>query len=327
MPSKSAKSRLLGEIDRYLVWLEERGCTPDSIRGYRWALRNIADGLCEAGFTLNPRKIGQHEVSWLYKYHFAGWLNDSKATELGKLHGFLKWAGNKQTIFFPKRTFERPNVRWLSKQQEQLLKASATGLTKVLVHFGLDLGMRRCEMLRLKESSFRTGRRNTVMIIGKGHGSGKPRELSWHKKTPEILEIVKGLRDNAIFRAKARNVAVTVPENLLVYECGGKIKPFHKSALDNRLRGLGRTIGMDQLGFHDLRRTFGRTCHDAGIRIERIAYLLGHTDTKTTIRYLGLNTDDTVADMETIAAYQESVEVRKVETSDLSQQNGGPCGI
>jgi hypothetical protein len=31
--------------------------------------------------------------------------------------------------------------------------------------------------------------------------------------------------------------------------------------------------------------------------------------------------------MKTLAAYQKSVEFRKVENDGASQQNGGPCGI
>lgn len=327
VPSKSAKSRLLGEIDRYLVSMEERDCTKATIRGYTWALRDMANALCDAGFTLNPRKIGQIEVGWLLQHHYSGCLHDTKVTNLGMLHGFLKWAGNKQTVRYPTRIYQRPNVRWLTKDQYLSLKATATGIGRVLVHLGGDLGMRRCEILRLKESSFRTGRGNTVLVMGKGHGPGKPRELPWHKDTPVILSIARAHREEAVSRARTKNPSVVPSDSLLVYECGGEVKPYQKSALDNMLRETGRAIGLGPLGFHDLRRTFGKMCHQAGLPIERVAYLLGHADTKTTMTYLGLNIDDAATDMRALEAYQESVEVRKVETEGVSHQNGGPCGI
>jgi len=327
VPSKSAKSRLLGEADRYLVWLRDRDCTEATVRGYRWALRDLAKGLCDAGFAMNPRKIGQTEVNWLYHHRYAGCLHDTRVTNLGILQGFLKWAGNKQNIAWPRRNNARPNVRWLSKDQAVLLRSSATGLGKVLVHFGLDLGMRRCEMLRLKVSSFQTGRSNSILVMGKGHGEGKPRMLPWHEKTQEVLDIALVLREKAISGARARGISFEVPDNLLVYESAKGVKPYHKSALDNVLRGLGRDVGIEPLAFHDLRRTFGRTCHDAGIQLVGIMQLLGHADVEMTIRYLGLNDNDALANMKTLAAYQKSVEFRKVETDGISQQNGGPCGI
>ena len=326
VPSKSAKSRLLGEADRFLVWLHERDCTEATVRGYRWALRDIAVGLCDAGFTMNPRKIGQTEVNWLYHHRYAGCLHDTKVTNLGILQGFLKWAGNKENVAWPRRDNARPNARWLSKDQAMLLKASATGLGRVLVHFGLDLGMRRCEMLRLKVSSFQTGRSNLILVMGKGHGEGKPRMLPWHPDTQEVLDIALALRDKAISGARARGLSFEVPDNLLVYESANGVNPYHKSALDNVLRGVGRNVGIEPLAFHDLRRTFGRMCHDAGIELVGIMQLLGHADTKMTIRYLGLNDNDALANMKTLAAYQKSVEFRKVETDGISQQNGGPCG-
>jgi integrase len=41
-----------------------------------------------------------------------------------------------------------------------------------------------------------------------------------------------------------------------------------------------------------LRRTFGRTLYYSGVKIEDIAVILGHKDTKTTLKYLGLDKVD-----------------------------------
>lgn len=68
-------------------------------------------------------------------------------------------------------------------------------------------------------------------------------------------------------------------------------------------------------------------CHDAGIELVGIMQLLGHADMEMTIRYLGLNDNDALANIKPLAAYQKSVEFRKVETEGISQQKDGPCGI
>ena len=48
---------------------------------------------------------------------------------------------------------------------------------------------------------------------------------------------------------------------------------------------------------HALRRTFGRTLWSEGVPLEVVSDLLGHRDTKTTIRYLALRRDDMVSAM------------------------------
>lgn len=51
--------------------------------------------------------------------------------------------------------------------------------------------------------------------------------------------------------------------------------------------------GIENLRFHDLRRTFGTRLAKSGVPIHEISRLLGHTNLETTFRYLGL-TDDSV---------------------------------
>lgn len=71
--------------------------------------------------------------------------------------------------------------------------------------------MRRCEMLRLKVSSFQTGRSNSILVMGKGHGEGKPRMLPWHEETQEVLGIALALREKAIGGARARGLSLRSP--------------------------------------------------------------------------------------------------------------------
>jgi len=329
MPSRSAKSRLLSEVDRYLVSLADKGCTVVSVRDYEWALGNMAEALYEGGFTLNPRKIGQAEVDWLYNRYSQTCSHNTRVTYLHMLRSFLRSAKNKRTIVIPKRVDER-TVRWLTAEQASKLKASVSGISRVLVHFGLDLGMRRIEMLRLTSSSFvtgRSGRSNSVLICGKGHGMGKFRSIPWHKNTREVLDVALGLRNNAIAIAKSKNPCVSIPNSLLVYERGGKIGCYQESWVDDKLQAAGKNIGIPYLSSHDLRRTFGRTCYHANVPLLKIMRLLGHASVDQTIDYLGLHLDDLSADMRTLEAYQQSVEVGETETTGISQENDGPNRI
>jgi len=315
------------EIDRYLLELEEAERSKTTIHDYGWALRNMFEGLRDAGHPINPRKVGKKEIDFLKREYFEGRADSYRVHMLSILKLFLKWAGNKEVdhIRFPTRTDVR-NVRWLEDHQAMTLKMAGEGIERIIVHCELDLGMRRIEVLRLKASSFQTGRTNTVLIHGKGRNGGKWRDIEWHPDTPQELEAYLAIRDAEIAKAKSKNPDVVVPENLLIYEADGKLKPYKKSAIDKFLKALGLRTGIE-FSNHDLRRTCGRMMYRAGVDIVRIARIFGHSDTKTTMRYLGLDHEEMASAMNQYAQYQKAVVFPKVETIEVSQQKSGPCGI
>jgi integrase len=51
---------------------------------------------------------------------------------------------------------------------------------------------------------------------------------------------------------------------------------------------------------HVLRRTFGRTLFDNDVPLPKIAYMMGHEDTRVTERYLGVNQKDPRAAMDVL---------------------------
>jgi integrase len=53
----------------------------------------------------------------------------------------------------------------------------------------------------------------------------------------------------------------------------------------------GRMIGREDLQPHDLRRTYAQLGLGAGISIEQISKLLGHSSIKTTQEYLNIKLD------------------------------------
>jgi hypothetical protein len=75
--------------------------------------------------------------------------------------------------------------------------------------------------------------------------------------------------------------------------------------------------------------------HRAGIPLVTIARIFGHSDTRTTERYLGLDFDDMSGAMSLYAAYQGAVDSQTPEgallpqtvKNELSQLNGGGTGI
>ena len=48
-----------------------------------------------------------------------------------------------------------------------------------------------------------------------------------------------------------------------------------------------RSIGLEHVAPHDLRRTCAKLCHASGGELEQIQFLLGHVSVQTTEHYLG----------------------------------------
>lgn len=63
---------------------------------------------------------------------------------------------------------------------------------------------------------------------------------------------------------------------------------------------------------HDLRRTCGRMMYRSGARLEQMARIFGHADTKTTIRCLGLDFEEMSETMANYARYQNTPCVLKM---------------
>jgi len=334
MPSYKTKWSLDREFDRYQQTLLARGLCEKTVHKELWALGYFVDELYSAGFDINPRRIGQPQVDYLEKTVFksddkeAGLEQSTIAWYMSILKQFLKWGKNKQVenIRWPFRGYARINADWLSDEQAQYVRLNAQGVERILVHCELDLAMRRIEILRLNVIDFRTGRDNSIHILGKGRHGGKPRDIGWHDDTASELEAYLKIRDVEVTRARKVNPSVKVPSSLLIYERYGQLHAFKQTALDNIINGLSKRLKF-KFSHHTLRRTCGRMMYFAGVRIEEVAHFLGHSDTKTTLLYLGLKARDTTEALKRLAQYQKAVKIPENGIFDSSQQSSGPCGI
>ena len=64
------------------------------------------------------------------------------------------------------------------------------------------------------------------------------------------------------------------------------------STADMDLRKAAREAGFGSqfaVSHHDLRRTFGRLAHEAGMDLVQLRYLLGHSSIDMTVHYIGLD--------------------------------------
>ena len=147
-------------------------------------------------------------------------------------------------------------------------------LTALLVHFELDLCLRRIEIQRLR---IRDVHENRLDVLGKGRLGGKPRTVSL--VPGESQEIIRRYLEYRQLRMGPASM-----EDRLV--------PYKRTALDNRLKALQGASGIRFLGHHTLRRTGGRLMWLAKVPIETIASVMGHESTDMTLKYIGVNLSD-----------------------------------
>ncbi len=190
----------------------------------------------------------------------------------------------------------RPVGRRLSPPEARALRDSVNRLTLkgkrdlAILDCMLFLGLRRGEVVNLRASNFQQdGNRWWIILTGKG---GQTRRLKIHEtlqesittwmqaaglswyddKTPLFYSVNKGDRLGRM----PINASVV---GRLVAEYG------HKA-------GLAPRHGENQLSAHDLRRTCARIAFENSKNLLLVQSLLGHSDPKTTARYIGAFEDD-----------------------------------
>ena len=67
--------------------------------------------------------------------------------------------------------------------------------------------------------------------------------------------------------------------------------------------------------------------HRAGVTLEEIARIFGHSDTRTTAHYIGLDFEDMNAAMARYSQYQYFLVVPRMVQNELSQEKSGQSRI
>lgn len=204
-------------------------------------------------------------------------LKWSKATftlHFAALKQLLRWAHNplvEQRGAWRLPSGEAGHRRWLSKAQLLMLVRAARGRERTLVALeGLN-GLRRVEVLRLTagDVDFEEG---SLVVHGKGRYGGKLRRIPMHRLCRQIL--FEQCRDQP---SQSRLLALS---------------PSGADALLSRaaVRAGFPKIGV-RVSHHDLRRTFGRLCHEAGMDLVQLKNLFGHSSIDMTVHYIGLDAE------------------------------------
>jgi integrase len=268
-------------------------------------LREANRHLTTAGLACHPTRFDRLQLNYLLTGPWKlrgpdgqGLSQRSRSYNVCLLNGFLQ-ANDNLTIKKAKLRFPRAPVRRLdylkSNERRRLLDtAERMGiLAHLMVALEMLMGLRRSEVLRL---TLRDLYDEEIWVHAKGRLGGKVRKVPYHDEVRRILPEFLRHREQEIAGHSGPDLGFLFARKLK----NGTLKVWSHDWTDVHLMVPALTAAgvkrPDNLN-HMLRRTFGRMLWDQGVPIEKIAYLMGHEDTRTTIRYLGLDQEDARASM------------------------------
>jgi len=214
------------------------------------------------------------------------WSPSTFAIHFNALRRFLSWSGNplatKRGVWaVPGETAGRR--RWLAPEQLVRLYRAARGRARILVALEGFNGLRRIEVLRLRSKDIDFGRQR-LHVLGKGRNGGKWRTIPMFSETTRVLH----------------SMPLGEDQNSMVI-------PLSQSGADIVLRRVAERAGFPGLGLHvshhDLRRTFGRLAHKAGMDLVQLKNLYGHTSLDQTVHYIGLDEDEMRVGLNRLATF------------------------
>ena len=161
--------------------------------------------------------------------------------------------------------------RWLLDEEEAQLVASSPPWLADFIMVGLDTGLRRANLVRLRRTWVHHA--GTALII--------PRGQTKTKKGPIVVPLTK--RAATIIQ---HHLTQSTKDEVFLTQNG---RPFHPDQVSAALRRVTRAIRLHHVTLHTLRHTFISRLVQAGRPLPEVAALAGHRDIRMTMRYAHLD--------------------------------------
>ncbi len=276
-------------IDIFIESKVKKGLTKSSIDFYRDQCRIVFKVLQSHDVKILPHNLTEEQADWYREF-----LKDTKK-KVSTQNDYLA-ALEQITIFYKNTsvvntrtrmpTDTRPTVDWLEiDDAKRLIDNVRNIIEEIIIHLELCMGLRRCEILRLRLCDIRY---NYIVVTGKGPRGGKIRMVPFHPNTKSIIDRYLKYRESLV---KQTRKTTGITDSLIVWRKGNNISGYSESGISKIVDLLGKHLGM-KFSNHTLRRSFGRILWKSGVPIETIAKLLGHETTAMTMLYIGVNYDD-----------------------------------
>lgn len=278
------------DFTEFETWLVDQDRSDKTVKGYLADLHRFAVWFerCNSK-ELIPINLTPTDIK-LYR----NWLQEHKAKpttinrQLAAIRAYAKWAQESEQISSNPMRGIRPvqmqklAPKWLDRSQqnklistaEQALNAarteSATMLAQrdlTIIQVLLNTGLRVGELCDLTFADIVMSPKKGKIIVRQGKGERR-REIPLNLDARKALNIWLEMRgdDGALLFSGKRGEGISV------------------SGVHRRLAELGRIAKVD-VHPHTLRHSFSKNLIDAGVSLEKVASLLGHSSLSTTRIY------------------------------------------
>ena len=156
-------------------------------------------------------------------------------------------------------------VRYASENEENKLYVHSEGVLHDIIFIAFNTGLREANIIFLQGKNINTDFKIIELTENKGN---KHLKIPMNEKVYDFFKDKTFEPDEYVFKYKSTN------------------KPYAIRTFNDDWNSLLKRAGVNNLRFHDLRHTVGTRLAEKGVPINVIKELLGHSDIKTTMRYI-----------------------------------------
>jgi site-specific recombinase XerD len=254
-------------------FLQAKQLAETTAKGYRGFLMRFASTLDVSVDNADTQAIR----AFLDDERKRGNSTNSIVTKIHKLNSFYGWLLQEEHILKnPMNRVEKPQEtkappKYLTYEELELLRESADGITKVIFEVLYSTGLRVSELVDLDRQDIDFIEKTVWVRDGKG---GKARQSKLSTRAAMILK---------------QHLASRVDNEPWVFRSNYKQR-MSTHSVGRYLKLLGEKAGIRRrLTPHMLRHTFATHLLDAGMPIDLVQYMLGHSSVKTTQVYAQTN--------------------------------------
>jgi integrase len=169
-------------------------------------------------------------------------------------------------------------IRSLEKIQEIKNRLAANGSRDVLLFsVGINTGLRISDLLSLRVGDVR-GKREYVL---KEKKTGKTKRIMLHAVAKDIEDYTTRKSDREYLFASRKGAG-----------------PISRVQAYRILNEAAKDCGLDEIGTHTLRKTFGYHFYKANQNVVMLQQLFNHSSLSITLRYIGITQDEIAEEWE-----------------------------
>jgi len=253
-------------IEGFTNYLKDLNRSPGTIKQYNYALNRILSAEDSEQFIREHPENMMIRATWRrYLYYLRNIGKITNEDLLGKLDRYP----------LPLQKGETDKHNWYPKEKwEEILERLASRPAKMAGYIQLQFGLRIGELVNLttNDIDFKNMR---IHVQFKGDWKPKGRKRRSIPMTPAQVRILKRWIDN---------IPSTVQHNKVIWSKQGKAVT---------IRSVQRWYQKANIESHDLRRSFAKVLYyNSNQDIYFVRKVLGHSNINTTIRYLGLDSEE-----------------------------------